>query len=75
MSLRIEFSRLSEKHQLHFRETLAVLLKIPVSEVPQQVDDEWIDQTCFHSLDLNLNLTEMVKKHADDETRPPDPIG
>ena len=56
MSLRVEFNRLSKKHQLDFREALAVLLKIPVSEVPQQVDDKWIDQSSFHSLDLNLIL-------------------
>ena len=73
MSLGVEFDRLSEKHQLHFRESLAVLLKIPVSEVPQHVDDEWIDQSSFHSLGLTLNLTELVKRHADDETPPPDP--
>ena len=64
MSLGVEFDRLSEKHQLHFRESLAVLLKIPVSEVPQHVDDEWVDQSSVHS-DLseeNLNLTETFSR-------------
>ena len=69
MNLRDEFNRLSKLRQTQLRQTVAAILQIRTSEVPEELSSEWIAANSLDPTDIIEKI--VVIRSNDDDTLPP----